>query len=44
MHRVKHGWIFHADSREMIDVEEAAVVDLVHGGAPVGKPVDLFFQ
>ena len=36
--------ILHADGRQVIDVEEPAVVDLLSGHAPVGQPVRLVHE
>ena len=44
MRLVEHFRIFHVDSHQMVDVEKTAIIDLMSGGAPVGKPVNLFFQ
>ena len=33
--------ILHADGRQVVDVEEAAIVDLVGGRLPVREPIDL---
>ena len=37
----KHFRGFRADGRQLVDVEEPPVVDLVRGGLPVRKPIDL---
>ena len=33
--------VFHADGRQVVDVEEAAVIDFVAGRLPMGQAVDL---
>jgi hypothetical protein len=37
----EHLGSLHAQARERVDVEEAAVVDVVAGHAPVGQPIGL---
>ena len=39
MHRGEHFGIFHANGRQIVDVEEAPVIDLVHGDAPEAETV-----
>ncbi len=39
--RGEHLGVFHAQTGELVDVEESAVVDLVRGGAPVGEAIRL---
>ena len=41
MRRVEHLWIFHAQRREIVDVEEAAVVDLARAAPPESEPIVL---
>src|SRR6185437_10992168 len=36
--------VFHAQADQIVDIEEAAVIDLFAGNAPVRKPVHLEFQ
>ena len=36
--------IFHPDGGKIVDVEEAAVVDLVHGYTPEAQAIRLVFQ
>src|SRR5690349_10619096 len=38
------GGVFHADRRQLVDVEEPSIVDLVGGDAPVGQSVCLVLQ
>ena len=38
---IEYCWLFDTHAREVIDIEEAAVVDLVGGNAPVRKPIAL---
>ncbi len=42
--RVEHLGALHAQRGQLVDVEEAAVVDLVGGDAPVGQPVGLLLD
>ncbi len=41
---VEHARVFHAQAREIVDVEEAAIVDLVERRAPVRQPIRLDFE
>ena len=36
--------ILHADGGQLVDVEEAPVVDLLAGHAPVGQPIELLVE
>ena len=36
--------VFHADRRQVVDVEEAAIVDLIAGNLPIGQAVNLGVQ
>jgi hypothetical protein len=40
----EHARILHAQTREIVDVEETPVVDLVEGRPPVGQPIRLQVQ
>ena len=44
MHRGEDFGIFHANGGEIVDVEEAAVVDLVHRDAPEAEAIGFAFQ
>src|SRR5262249_30220442 len=44
MRRFKDLLALHAQGGQVVDVEEAAIVDLVRGNAPVRKPVALVLQ
>ena len=41
MGRLEHPQVFDAQSRQLVDVEEAPVVDLVRRHAPIGEPIGL---
>ena len=44
MHRRKYFGIFHANSRQIVDVEEAPVVDLIHRNAPEAEAIGFALQ
>ena len=44
VHLVEHRRVFHAQRRELVDVEEAPVVDLLRRDAPVREPVRLLVE
>ena len=42
--RFEQRFIFHAQADQIVDVEESAVVDFLHGSTPIGQPIRLLFQ
>ena len=36
--------VLHANGRQLVDVEETPIIDLVGGGLPVREPIDLGIQ
>ena len=36
--------IFDSQTRQLVDVEEAPVVDFIDGRAPIGQPIGLDFE
>src|SRR5581483_4629439 len=42
--RLEYRLVLHAQCRKIVDVEEAAVIDLVRGNAPVREPVGLILE
>ncbi len=42
--RLEDRRIFHSQARQLIDIEEAAIVDFLHRRPPVREPIDLRLQ